>query len=55
MGCNKCKNKKHDSIITEQEEYVDSVRPSIMWAIGIWGVLGLYGLVSLLFDVFSLL
>lgn len=56
MSCNSCKKKKkHDNIISENEDYLTRQSPKLMWSIGIWFVLGLYGVVSLIYDLFSLL
>ena len=55
MACNSCKKKKSDNIIEEQERYFDEMRSNFNIAIGVWVFLGIYGLISLLFDLFSLL
>lgn len=50
MGCKNCKNK------TQLEELNDIASKSMgitFWVIGIWAVLGLYGLINLIGLLFS--
>jgi hypothetical protein len=55
MACNSCKKKKPDNIIEEQERYFDEMHTNVNIAIGVWLVLGIYGFISLILDIFSLL
>lgn len=55
MGCSTCKKKKHDNIISEHQEYNDNYRIKFYWVLGVWLVLGIYGIISLIFDIFTLL
>lgn len=55
MACNNCKKKKYNSIISEHEDYVDSLSTKVNIALIVWGALGLYGFFSLILDIFSLI
>lgn len=55
MACNKCKKKKSDNLIAENEMYVERLQTKVGVVMIIWGALGIYGFISLILDIFSLL
>jgi hypothetical protein len=55
MSCNSCKKKRSDNIIEERERYLDEIGPKVNVSIGTIIFLSIYGFISLLLDLFSLL
>lgn len=51
MACSTCKNKSKIEFINSE---ADKVQKKMLWALVAFGIIGLYGAVSLIFKVFTL-